>query len=131
MDVPSTCGQGLAAHSVLPAKLGGLTAAVANVLETHAKALDLEDENAKQEHVVYQRLVEAHRQVATQLLATGREMAGYRDLPMGRHDPNLMASPEVAEIFEKFVQAEQELLALLQEWVEQDQTMLRDMGRME
>jgi len=36
-----TCGKGLAAHSSLPAKLGDLTDAVADVLEIHTTALDL------------------------------------------------------------------------------------------
>jgi hypothetical protein len=124
-----TCGQGLAAHSVLPAKLGELTAAAAEVLETHMKALDLEDENARQEHAAYLRLAEEHRQSAAQLLATGGEMAGYRDLPAARHDPKAMTSPQVADTFEKFVKVEQELLALLEGRIEQDRAMLREMGR--
>jgi hypothetical protein len=124
-----TCGQGLAAHSSLPAKLGALSAAVAEVLETHIKALDLEDENARQEHAAYRKLAEEHRQSAAQLLATGEEMAGYRDLPVARHDPNAMMSSQAADAFAKFVKVEQELLALLEERVEQDRTMLREMGR--
>jgi hypothetical protein len=44
-----TCGQGLAANATLPAKLGELMASVARVLETHTKALDLNDEAAGQE----------------------------------------------------------------------------------
>jgi hypothetical protein len=124
-----TCGQGLAANSALPAKLGELTAAVAEVLETHTKALDLEDENARQEHAAYLKLAEEQRQTAARLLTTGEEMAGYRDLPEARHDPNAMRSPQVAATFERFVKVEQELLALLEERVEQDRAMLREMGR--
>jgi hypothetical protein len=128
VDQP-TCGQGLAAHSALPAKLGELTAAVAEVLDTHTKALDLDDENARQEHAAYLKLAEEHRQTAAQLLATGEEMAGYRDLPVARHDPTVMTSPDVADTFERLVRVEQELLALLQGRVEQDRAMLREMGR--
>ena len=36
-----TCGQGLAEHSVLPAKVGELIASLAEILEFHTKALDL------------------------------------------------------------------------------------------
>jgi hypothetical protein len=124
-----TCGQGLAANSALPAKLGELTAAVAEVLETHMKALDLEDDNARQEHAAYLKLAEEHRQSAAQLLATSEEMAGYRDLPVARHDPNVMRSPQVADTFERFVKVEQELLALLEERIGQDRAMLSEMGR--
>jgi hypothetical protein len=88
------------------------------------KALDLEDENA----AAYLRLAEEQRQSAAQLLATGEEMAGYRDLPAARHDPKAMTSPQVADTFEKFVKVEQERLALLEERIEQDRAMLRDDG---
>jgi hypothetical protein len=46
---------------------------------------------------------------------------------LGRHDPRVMASPPAVEAFEKFVQAERELLALLQQRVPQDQRMLEQM----
>ena len=124
-----TCGQGLAEHSVLTAKLGELTDAVASNLEVHMKALDLDDGNAKKEHGVYLKLAKEHRQVAARLQAVAAEMAGNRDLAMGRHDRTAMVSPEVLEAFERFVKAELELLALLQERVEQDQTMLLEMAR--
>ena len=39
-----------------------------------------------------------------------------------------MSAPKVLEAFEKFVKLEQELLALLQRRVEQDWTMLTEMG---
>ena len=50
MDEQQTCGKGLAEHSVLPAKLGELTAAIAAILEHHQTALDLTDENARKEY---------------------------------------------------------------------------------
>ena len=122
-----TCGQGLAEHAALPAKLGELTAAVADILEHHMEALDLTDENSKREHDAYRDLARKHRSVANQLQETAMQMAGYRDLPMGRHDMKAMASPEVIEAFEKFVRIEQELLALLQARLEQDRQMLVEM----
>jgi hypothetical protein len=54
-------------------------------------------------------------------------MAGYRDLPMGRHDEKAMTAPVNAEAFEKFVTLEQELLALLQQRLARDQSMLGEM----
>ncbi len=129
MGEQPTCGQGLAAHSALPAKLGELTAAVAEVLEIHTTALDLEDENARRERDAYLKLVAEHRQTAAELRAIGEEMAGYRDLPMARHDASVMASPVVADAFEKLVAVEEELLALLRERLEQDREMLAEMRR--
>jgi hypothetical protein len=122
-----TCGQGLAEHSSLPAKFGELTASVAEILEVHTGALDLEDESSRREHGVYLNLAEEHRRTAAELQATSRAMADQRDLPMGRHDPPVMASPAAVEAFERFVQAERELLALLQERLRQDQEMLAGM----
>jgi hypothetical protein len=119
-----TCGQGLAEHSRLPTKLGELTAAVAENLEAHLRTLDLTDENAKREYGAYVKLAAEHRELAARLRATGAEMAGYHDLPMGRHDPEAMSSPRVVEAFERFAKVEEELLALLRDRVEQNRTML-------
>ena len=124
-----TCGQGLAERSALPAKLGELSASLADNLEVHTSALDLNDENAKQEHAVYMQLVQEHRGIAAQLDSLGEEMAGHDDLPMGAHDPEAMTSPRVVATFERFVNVERELLALLRELVEQDQSILSDMRR--
>ena len=77
-----TCGQGLAEHAPLPAKLGELSDAVAEILERHMKALDLTDRNSKGEYEAYRDLVRQHRSVANQLQETAMQMVGYRDLPM-------------------------------------------------
>lgn len=129
MEDQPTCGKGLEANSGLPAKLGELTAAVARVLEVHMKALDLGDAIARTEHEAYLKLAREHRSVATQLRALGAEMAGYRDLPMGRHDPQAMSAPETVEAFDRFVRVEEELADLLQNRLEQDRGMLLEMGR--
>jgi hypothetical protein len=123
-----TCGRGLASHSPLAAGLAELTDAVASNLDVHTRALDPTDENARREHAAYVRLAGEHRRAAAELRAIGEEMAGYRDLPMGRHDREAMTSPEVAAAFRRFVTAERELLALLQRRLEQDQRMLAGMN---
>src|SRR6266511_6220684 len=110
METQPTCGRGLAEHSLLPAKLGEWTAAVAENLERHTEALDLTDENSRKERDAYLDLAKQYRQIVTQLQATAGQMAGYRDLPIGRHDPKAMASPRLRDVFEKFVRLEQELL---------------------
>jgi hypothetical protein len=125
----STCGQGLAAHSALPVKLGELTAAVADVLEFHTTALDRADENARREHDVYLELVAKHRETAARLRSTGEAMARARDLPMAKHDATVMASPQAADVFEKLVAVEENLLALLGERLAQDREMLVQMRR--
>jgi CelD/BcsL family acetyltransferase involved in cellulose biosynthesis len=125
----TTCGQGLAERSALLAQLRQLSASLADNLEAHTEALDLSDKNAKKEHAVYLLLVQQHRAIAGQLEAVGEEMAGYHALPMGKHDPEALSSPRVVAAFERYVKVEEELLALLQELVEQDQTILADMRR--
>jgi hypothetical protein len=122
-----TCGKGLAENSALPARLADVTEAMADNLMTHMQALELDDEPARQEHAVYLRLAEEQRQAAARLRAVAGEMAAARDLPMGRHDTQTMASPEVAHAFQRFITAKQELLALLQRTAEQDQRLLAQM----
>ena len=92
MDEQQTCGKGLAQHSALTASLGELVASTARVLEVHMKALDLTDENAKREYEAYRELASAHRRIAGELADTAERMAGYRTLPMGRHDMAVMMS---------------------------------------
>ena len=127
MDEQQTCGRGLAEHAVLPAQLAEVVEAMADNLQAHMQALELDDEPAREEHAVYLRLAEEQRQAASRLRAIAGEMAAARDPPMGRHDTQTMTSPEVANAFQRFVKDKQELLALLQRMVEQDQRMLAEM----
>jgi hypothetical protein len=127
METPQTCGRGLAEHSALPAKLAELTEALAVVLELHMKALDLSDPVSTKELEAYRQLANAHRDAAAKLHSIGKEMAGYRDLPMGRHDPKAMASPAAADAFERFVRLEEQLLDLLERRLEQHQEILSQM----
>lgn len=55
------------------------------------------------------------------------EMAGNRDLPMGRHDETAMTQPEVRQVFENFVEQKQKLLSLLEETAVQDNQILEMM----
>lgn len=124
MEDAPTCGKGLAEHSPLPAKLGELTDAVADVLEIHTKALDVGDESSRKELEAYRALARIHRTIAADLKATAKQMAGYRDLPMGKHDEQVMMAPDAREAFERFVMREQDLLALLQRRIQPDRQML-------
>jgi hypothetical protein len=122
-----TCGKGLAENSALPAKLGDLTESTAEILEIHMGALDLEDNDSRREHEAYRELVRDHRRIAAELRETARRMAGYLDLPMGRHHTSVMSSRRAFEAFEKFVKLEEELLAMLQKRLETDRKTLSDM----
>jgi hypothetical protein len=120
-----TCGKGLAANSALPAKLADLIAATAEVLERHMKALDLNDPDSRKEFDAYAKLARAHRDIVGELESLAGQMAGYRDLPMGRHDEKIMANPQgQAEAFERYVRIEEELFELLRARFERDEQLL-------
>ena len=128
MDEQQTCGIGLAQHSALTASLGDLVASTARVLEMHMKALDLTDENAKREYDAYHELASAHRRIARELASTAERMAGYRTLPMGRHDMTVIRSAPPRHAFAGFVKQEETLLALLGTRLVQDKAMLDAMA---
>jgi hypothetical protein len=114
-DDQPTCGKGLAANAVLPAKLAELLAAQAEVLERHTRALDPTDASARIEFDAYQRLGRVHREAASKLSSLAEAMESYRDLPMGRHDMAVMTDPKgQMEAYRRFVAIERELFALLQ-----------------
>jgi hypothetical protein len=119
-----TCGQGLSEHAELTTTLGQVADAMAENLEIHMQSLPLEDPKAEQEHAAYWRIAGRYRSAAADLLATGEEMAGYRDLPMGAHDESVLASPEVAAAFERLVEIEARLVAALGERIEQDRAVV-------
>jgi hypothetical protein len=119
-----TCGQGLAEHSVLPAKLSEVMIAMAETLEVHRAALDLSDEHTRPEDAAYRDLAADQRGAAAQLLAIAGDMAGHRDLPMGRHRLEALTSPAAVEAFERFVASERDLLGLLEQAVARHEAML-------
>lgn len=127
MTEQQTCGKGLAENSVLPAKLGELISAMAGNLDAHRKALNLTDQYSWAEDQAYEKLLKELRQTAAQLSVTANEMAGYRDLQMGRHDEKAMTHPRVRAAFEQLVQRKQELLELLKQTEERDNQLLEIM----
>ena len=124
-----TCGKGLAENSILPAKLSELMTAMVENLEAHMKALDLTDQNSRAEYEAYESLAKEHKQLAVQLQSVADQMAGYRVLPMGRHDEAAMAHPRIRDAFEKLVQYKRELLALLKQTEERDDHLLEMVRR--
>lgn len=127
MEAQTTCGQGLASRSVLPAKLGELLAALARILEAHMPALDPADTDARKELDAYAALVTGYRDVGDRLSGIADQMAGYRALPMAAHDEAAMSDPVAHKAFENFVRLEHELATLLQQQLREDQQMLQQM----
>jgi hypothetical protein len=128
MDAARTCGKGLAENAALPAKLGQLTSALADTLEAHLKTIEIADEAAREEHGMYVRLVREFRRTAVELEESAAEMAGARDLPMGRHHDVPASNSEALEAFEKLVKTKRELLTLLESSAARDQRMLVEMA---
>ena len=123
-DAP-TCGKGLAEHAAVPAKLAELTGALGRVLELHMRALDLGDPASREEYAAYEELSGTYRAIAGELSAVARRMAGYRHLPMGRHDMTAMTAPANAEAFAGYVRIEAELLELLEKRLKLDRAMIQ------
>jgi hypothetical protein len=109
---------------VFPAKFGDFLAAMAQNLEVHLVTLDPADETTHPERNAYVRLARESRRIAGELRALAAEMASYRDLPMGRHDPAALSSPSIVDAFASFVKLERELLALLDTSIERGEQML-------
>ena len=122
-----TCGKGLAERSALPANIGRLIAALTKNLELHQGTLDSSDDRSKQELDAYVTLASDFRRIAKELEESAGRMAGYRDLPMGRHDPRRLADRKLVDAFSAYVKREEELLTLLRQFLERDQKMLGGM----
>ena len=120
-----TCGKGLAANAVLPARLAELLTVQAEVLERHGQAIDLTDPHGQAELDAYTALARAHRASAAELAKLAEQMASYRDLPMARHDMTVMTNPQgQMEAFRRFVAIEQQIMAVLQAKLQEDQKLL-------
>ena len=124
MDGPQTCGKGLAQRADLPARMSALTAAIADVLETHRQTLDVTDDNAEAELIAYGELAHEYRRLTSGLRAIAERMLGYLDLPMARHHAQAMVAPDIRGALATLVERERDLATLLKTFVEQDQTML-------
>jgi hypothetical protein len=88
---------------------------MARNLEVHMTALDRTDAAAEREHAVYESVAQRLRSACAALEAAADEMTAARDLPMGRHDMAAMTQPGVLEAFDRYVAAEDDLRALLEE----------------
>jgi hypothetical protein len=119
-----TCGKGLAAHAPLPLAIGDMLAALATMLDAHTRVLDLTDEHGRTEYAAYASLVAQQRMIARALRSMSKEMSGYQDMPMARHDMGILESEEFGETFKALVHAEKALLRVLTETVDEHEQML-------
>jgi hypothetical protein len=121
-----TCGQGLAQHASVPAKMASVFAALADTLARHRSMLVLSDPAARREDEVYAELARRFTEIASLTEAAARNMASQHDLPMGQHDETAWDAAQL-EAFERFVSAQSALLALLRVAAARDEDMLRTM----
>jgi hypothetical protein len=128
-DGQPTCGKGLATRSALPARIAELLAALACNLAAHIPTLDSSDPAAQKELGAYTALARQFREVSGRTAAIADEMAGYRDLPMARHDPGALTDPRIARALEAFISRERDLAALLQQQADEDRRILVQMQR--
>jgi hypothetical protein len=126
-DEQPTCGKGLAAHAVLPERIGALMEAMAELLQNHTRSLDLEDANARLERDAYDRLVREQRAIAAGLEALAAAMRSYHDLPVGKHDENVLADRQSIDVFASYIRSEESVLALLQDAAAEHRAMLAAM----
>jgi hypothetical protein len=76
------------------------------------------------EHDAYSTLAADYRSLATALQCIAERMSGDRDLSMAAQDEAALASPAAVATFERYVQAECELLTLLRSWITRDEAIL-------
>jgi hypothetical protein len=122
-DSANTCGIGVAQHATIPAEIAVLFEGLGETLELHRTMLVLDDANARREDEVYRELAAAWRDIAERVQRAAAMMVAQRDLPMGAHDETKWGDAHV-RAFEKFVNAESRLLALLRVAANQDEAML-------
>ena len=126
-DDQPTCGRGLAANAILPERLAALMHAMATMLENHTRALDPSETNGRLERDAYERLVRDQRVLASGLEALARAMVGNRDLPMAKHNMAPLGDQASRAVLAAFIDAERDLIALLQKQAENHAVMLAQM----
>jgi uncharacterized protein YndB with AHSA1/START domain len=122
-----TCGEGLAQHALLPAKLAPWFAALAETLELHRALIVKSDANAQAEDDAYRDLAQSYREIGEQVQRAATRMAACRELPMPAHDESAFGERQL-DAFQRYVGAQNALLSVLKLAAEQDQKMLQGMA---
>jgi uncharacterized protein YndB with AHSA1/START domain len=122
-DEAPTCGIGIAQHAAIPAAFAEMSDGLAQTLALHRRMLRLEDGAARQEDDVYRELAEMWDRITVLVKEAAARMEAQRELPMGAHDESAWG-PEHVAAFEKFVNSQSHLLALLRIAAQRDERML-------
>jgi uncharacterized protein YndB with AHSA1/START domain len=118
-----SCGEGLAQHATVPAKIAPLLSALADTLELHREMLDLGDEHGQKEDAAYRQLAESYRELSVRIEATAAFMASCRSLPPCPHDTRVFGPRHLAA-FQRFVRAQNQLFEILRPASERDEQIL-------
>jgi len=124
----TTCGRGLAQHAAIPAKIAVMFQGLAETLELHRPMLVLDDPKSRTEDEIYRDLAANWKEIAERVRKTAALMAAQHDLPMGAHDVGAWGEPQL-KAFEKFVDGQTQVLALLRVAAEHDKTLLSSMTK--
>jgi len=127
-DDEPTCGIGVAEHATIPARIAVMFEGLAETLELHRQMLVMDDANARKEDEVYRDLALRWKQIAELITQAAQQMAAQRELPMGAHDETAWGAAHL-RAFEKFVNGQLQVLALLRVAAERDQQMLASMQK--
>ena len=128
VDDAPTCGTGIAQHATIPAKIADMFEGLAETLELHRQMLVPNDANAQKEDEVYRDLASRWKQIAELITQAAQQMTAQRELPMGAHDETAWGDAHM-RAFEKFVNGQSQVLALLRVAAERDQQTLRSMQK--
>jgi uncharacterized protein YndB with AHSA1/START domain len=130
VDDAPTCGIGVAQHAAIPARIARMFEGLAETLSLHRKMLKLDDPAARKEDEVYRDLAARWKDIAERIAAAATQMAAQRELPMGAHDESAWTDTHL-RAFEKFVQSQSQVLAILRLAAERDEEMLAGMTKEE
>jgi hypothetical protein len=125
VDQQPTCGQGLAQHAGVPAKIAAFLTSLAENLDAHVPTIDVSDSSGRAERDAYVGLTTEYTAIAARLDATAKQMSRYRDLAAAGHDPEALSDPRILELFESFVTIESELAELIRGSADRDREALR------
>jgi hypothetical protein len=125
MEQQPTCGQGLAEHAALNAKLADVFAAVAENLELHLKSLDPTDKASRPEFDAYVALSTEYRELESRMRALALRMESCRDLPMANHDMTVLTSRDASQALERLIAEKRNLAGELGMWVERYQQLTK------
>jgi hypothetical protein len=113
-DAPKmTCGQMMAAHAPMMAKMAELAEAHVAGTEMHLKAIDKKDKASKAEIDALTKDIKFHKDVGAKFKKAGEDMAKMKDMPACKHDDKAMADPKMMEAMMKMVKTEKELSEMM------------------